>query len=278
MINKNQYGKIISENVNLNDYHPEDFIEVFYEKFRPWVKLNHGDEIGKYPMSLLIKKHLDDFAKSLDYQDSLYSGYHSALRLMEKIGKHIVQQGYSLPTLNKGVYFTEKYKIGIEKLVKSLDLPSFATITFEEESPFNVTVMLNIDFFKYITSDLNTDSQNKLKNCRNKLKDYFENFLGVKIGDPLHGELSLETNYAPNMIGEEEWVKNVLNKKIKKEIKELPDSSILHSVKYNRNNIFVTIKLTYKSSSNWRKLNDFTQSVKNYLSKNGYNLEILRID
>ena len=43
IINKNQYSKIISENINLADYYMEDFVEVFYEKFRPWIKINHGD-------------------------------------------------------------------------------------------------------------------------------------------------------------------------------------------------------------------------------------------
>ena len=84
IINKNQYSKIISENINLADYYMEDFVEVFYEKFRPWIKINHGDEVGKYPMSFLIKKYVKDFAKSVKYKDIIFDNF-SPLNLMERI-------------------------------------------------------------------------------------------------------------------------------------------------------------------------------------------------
>jgi len=32
---------IVKENININDYSDEDFIEVFFSKFRPWIRKNH---------------------------------------------------------------------------------------------------------------------------------------------------------------------------------------------------------------------------------------------
>lgn len=276
IINKNQYSKIISENINLSDYYMEDFVEVFYEKFRPWIKINHGDEVGKYPMSFLIKKYIKDFAKSVKYKDTIFDNF-SPLNLMERIGKHIVLQGYVLPTLNKGYKFTEKYKLGIEKLINNLDLPSFATITLEEKKPFDVNCLMDIDFFKYITSDLNPTSYKKLVDSREKLVDYFEKFMGVSFGDSIHGDLEIDYNDSPNMIGEEEWVKNILNKKIKQEIKLLPKSGNLFSVKYSRNRFTPMIKLTFRRNTRWTDESEFAKNVRKYLSENGYNLEILRI-
>jgi hypothetical protein len=276
IINESQYSKIIYENVNLRDYYIEDFVEVFYEKFRPWIKINHGDEVGKYPMSFLIKKYIKDFAKSVKYKDVIWDNF-TPLNLMERLGQHIVLQGYVLPTLNKGYKFTEKYKIGIEKLINNLYLPSFATITFEEKKPFYVNCLMDIDFFKYITSDLNPTSYRKLVDSREKLVDYFEKFMGVSFGDSIHGDLEIDYNDSPIMIGEEEWVNNILNKKIKKEIKLLPKSENLFSVKYTRNRFTPMIKLTFRRNTRWTDESEFVKNVRKYLSENGYNLEILRI-
>ena len=63
-LNKSEMIKFVSmivEQVNLDGYNDEDFVEVFVNLFRPWVKSKHGDEVGKYPMSYLIKKHLEEF-------------------------------------------------------------------------------------------------------------------------------------------------------------------------------------------------------------------------
>lgn len=54
---------MISENIDLSDYKDEDFLEVFINHFRPWVKLKHGDEVGEYPMSLLVTKYFDEFKR-----------------------------------------------------------------------------------------------------------------------------------------------------------------------------------------------------------------------
>ena len=72
IINESQYSKIIYENVNLRDYYTEDFVEVFYEKFRPWIRINHGDEVGKYPMSFLIKKYQKFVLFFLNFQKTIY--------------------------------------------------------------------------------------------------------------------------------------------------------------------------------------------------------------
>jgi hypothetical protein len=276
IINESQYGKIIYENVNLRDYYTEDFVEVFYEKFRPWIRINHGDEVGKYPMSFLIKKYAKDFAKSVKYRDYIGDNF-TPLTLMDKLGQHIVLQGHILPTLSKDFKFTEKYKLGIEKLVNSLNLPSFATIRFEESTPFNVYCFMDIDFFKYITSDLNRESFTQLVNSRHILVDYFEKFMGVNFGDSIHGDLEIDYNTPPIMIGEEEWVHYFLNKKIKKEIKSLPKSHNLFSVKYSRRGFNPTIKLTFRRNTRWNDESEFIKNVKNYLSENGYNLNLLGI-
>ncbi len=53
----------------LESYTEEDFVEVFFNYFRPWIKSNHGDEVGQYPLSFLLKKYYQDFCKYLNVDD-----------------------------------------------------------------------------------------------------------------------------------------------------------------------------------------------------------------
>ena len=102
MLNKSEMIKFVSmivEQVNLEGYTDEDFVEVFVNLFRPWVKSKHGDEVGKYPMSYLIKKHLEEFAS--DNKIELQRFYGGDLKKIIEIGRQIVRNGaYQLPSLN----------------------------------------------------------------------------------------------------------------------------------------------------------------------------------
>ncbi len=52
------YNNIIFESIDVTQYNDEDFVEVFVMEFRPWIRKNHGDEVGEYPMSLLVNVKL----------------------------------------------------------------------------------------------------------------------------------------------------------------------------------------------------------------------------
>ena len=83
--------KTVLENFNPSEYQDEDFIEVFLNYFRPWVKKTHGDEIGQYPLSLLIKNHIDEFIE--DYGIENNSRYYGAFRNMVNAGKELAIKG-----------------------------------------------------------------------------------------------------------------------------------------------------------------------------------------
>ena len=63
------FVSMLIEQVNLEGYTDEDFIEVFVNLFRPWVKSNHGDEVGQHPMSYLVKKYIDENKKTPSRND-----------------------------------------------------------------------------------------------------------------------------------------------------------------------------------------------------------------
>ena len=266
----------IKESFNINDYDDTDFIEVFIKFFRPWIKKTHGDEVGEYPMSFLVKKYYEDFAKDMGIDSNRHWG--SGTAKFSKIGREIVLKGlHKLPSLGKEDKFTEKYKKGIELLVKNLELPDFVTVKFEEERPYFVRGSINFDFESLLKSNLDNVESRNLRNVQSEVRKSFENFLGVTYGNPSHGELSLQFG-SDNMVGEDEWIKKELNKKIKAEIKQLPGSSSIHRIKYERNGLNSSIKLIFKSDSRWSTHREIKDNVKTLLRNMGYNTNMLEVD
>jgi hypothetical protein len=72
--------------------------------------------------------------------------------------------------------------------------------------------------------------------------------------------------------GEEEWVKNVFNKKIKTAIKNLPNAKgKIQSTKLNidRTGFKADIRLNFKSG-NWKVESDINKGIKDLLLSMGY--------
>lgn len=272
----NSVVKQVITEIHLNDYSDEDFIEVFIHKFRPWVKEKHGDDIGGYPMSLIVRTYFEEFCKEFDLYARSYGG---PAAKMSSAGKEMVEKGlHKLPSLAKKDKFTEKFKKGIQILVKNLDLPNFITVKFEEERPYMVYGSVDVDFNKFVNSNITTEEYRAINKISSTLRDNFENFLGVSYGNPSHGFLDFRFSNSPNMIGEEEWIKKVLNKVIKKEIKQIPGGSRIHSIRYERNNFNIRLKLVFQSSCGWSTQRDVTDKARELVRNLGYSPEIIRVD
>ena len=99
--------------------------------------------------------------------------------------------------------------------------------------------------------------------------------MGVEFGNPVHGQLKLDFG-RPQYIGVDEWVKKTLNKEIKKKIRELPNSRILHAIKFETKSYELggELKLSFKS---WNGRHDFIKNAKELLQSMGYNTNILNV-
>ena len=268
--------KTVLESFNPKEYEDEDFVEVFVNYFRPWVKKKHGDELGQYPLSLLIKNHMSEFAEDYGAAD-VVTGYYGAYRTMVNVGRELARKGvHKMPTLKNEGFFLEKYKKAINFFTDRLDLPEWITLKLTEDSPYVVNGFFIVDFDKsirdkseknYRASDLSVEFINTLTN-----------FLGIETGSVTHGKLDLNINGGFDYHGVDEWVKQTLNKEIKKKIRALPNSHVLHSVKFNTstNNVGGLINLTFKSSA-WRHTSTFTEEVRELLESLGYNTDRLRV-
>ena len=265
----------IVESYNDETYSDEDYVEVFLNYFRPWVKKNHGDEIGEYPLSYLVKKYMSEFAtdNGMNPDNVIYS-YRNNLTNASYVGKSLVKQGkHKLPTLRSQEMFTEKYKKPLEYFLTELNLPDFIKVEFIEQTPYNVYVKLDVDWEGLIKYQ--GDVRPNFETIFRELKKRIEDFLGVEIGNPTYGQLSFKMN--KQYVGVDEWVKKTLNKEIKKKIKELPNARILHAIKFETNsssNMGGDLKLSFK---NWNGRNDFIKGVKSLLQSMGYNTEILNV-
>jgi hypothetical protein len=148
------FVSMLIERVNLEGYTDEDFIEVFVNLFRPWVKSKHGDEVGQHPMSYLVKKYIDEFITDIKVDVDIR--YLTGLNKFAKIGREIVRGGiYQLPSLNSDKKFTEQYKKHLEFIINYLNLPEYITLKFTEDTPNKVYGEVIVDFQKLIKSQDN---------------------------------------------------------------------------------------------------------------------------
>lgn len=264
----------IVESYNNDSYDDSDYIEVFLNFFRPWVKEKHGDEISNYPLSYLVKKYISEFAEDFEIDPkSTILGYRDNIKNVAAVGKALVQKGKTkLTSLQSKEKFTEKYKKQLDFLVKKLELPDFIKLDFVEETPYNVIGRVRVDWEKLIKYP--TDKTFRANDISRELKNKIENFLGVELGNPNYGQLSLTFNKA--YVGVEDWVKKTLNKEIKKEIRSLPRASILHAIKFETDGdkFGGELKLSFK---NWNGRNDFKKQVENLLQELGYNTKTLEV-
>ena len=271
------FVSMLIEQVNLAGYTDEDFIEVFVNLFRPWVKSNHGDEVGKYPMSYLVKKYIDEFLTDIKVDVDIR--YISGLNRFVKIGREIVRGGiYQLPSLNSGKKFTEQYKKHLEFIISTLNLPEYITLKFTEDTPNKVYGEAIVDFQKLIKSQ---DNSPTIRQISINLTKFFEDYLGIEFGSPVHGKLDFYLNSTPTYVGLNEWTKNEFNKNIKKQIKQLPSAerniSSLKLILDNHSSLKAEIKIGWKRDARWGEHIKIKEEVRNILKSMGYNTEILEV-
>lgn len=268
---------MVLESVNLDDYTQEDFIEVFIKFFRPWIKQKHGDEISEYPMSFLFKKYTDEFLKDLGIENHRYWGM--GAQKMSQIGREIVVKGlHKLPNLSSQKSFLERFKKPIDFIIQSLNLPPYINLVLEEPSPYTVRGKFVVNFPELLKSET---KPMRTQEYEREFKKIIQNYMGIEIGPAAHGNLNLYIDSSSNFNGVDEWVKGVLEKELKKEIRQLPGvKNNLHSIKFNAepSGNYAEIKLSFKSHSSWNNQTIIKKSVRDLLTSKGYNLDILRVE
>lgn len=273
--------RIIVEQVNLEDYDDSDFVDVFLLTFRQWLTEQIGEEIKKYPMSLLIKKFGWKFIKNYvhggvevpDWDDQ-HSEKDFDLSPWDfaRYGREIVEKNkYNLPGLYKEEKFTEKYAKALNTIIESLDFPSYVSLKFTEDQPYRVNLTLIINFPEMIKDK--EEWKFGRWEWREKLEHYIQNFLGVDLGNPSHGGLELRVVNTEHE-GLEEWVKKVLNKSLKKEIRQLPGvADTVSRMGFDVDEKGGTLIVYFKNRSYWGgglSRYEIINNIRNFLTEEGY--------
>ena len=266
--------KIIVEQVNqdLNRYDDNDFSDAFFLLFRNWVGNRLGEEIKKYPFSYLLKKFGQEFLEETfgDKYDKYFPGDRDiAFNRFEisKIGRKLIEVGaHTLPSLRQEEKFTEKYGKHIARLVKTLNLPSFSRLELSEDTPQEVVASLYIDYPSFLKSEEQSINE---YNFERKFKSMLEDYLGVEFGSPVHGKVNM--TFTLRLENEDKWVKNVLNKEIKKHIKQMPDGNYVHSIRFEPKTDKAYMRIVYREDSSRRMHQyEFRNKVREYLRGLGY--------
>ena len=267
---------LITEEIDVSDYSDEDFLEIFVTEFRPWIKKNHGDEIGEYPMSLLVKKYIKDFANENGVDEKVFR-YANTMTIMGRIGRELAEKEVRrLPSLSRGYMFTEKFKKILDHFISNYTFPDFVKFHIEEPSPFRVRAWISVEFEPAMKYD---GDMNKIHRFKEEFTKFITEYLGFEIGSPIHGHLNFSFNSDYKINGIDEWITNVFNKKIKKDAKSLPDKSAAHSMKFTMNHYHLrgTIEIIYGRHAYRNERESFESEFKEYLLKSGYNPDRLQV-
>ena len=258
-----------SNNVDLSEYTDEDFLEVFFEKFRPWIKTTHGDEASTMPMSYLISKYIKQFGQLYSARET----YGSTVRKAVSIGQAIVNKGErQLTSLRPQYNFLEKYAKPIKFFMEELNLPDFVEIKFSEPKPYYVKMDVIVDFEELLKYGGDLPSVGQISS---NFKAFLTTYMGIDLGKATHGGLNLETPTSAINKYEERWVKDDLNKIIKKEIKKLPSASSLRGIKFIPNDKLGSSQLQMLRNSGSYRLANVKTEIENLLLSLGYNRKYL---
>jgi len=244
----------------LESYTDEDFIEVFFNYFRPWIKSNHGDEVGQYPLSFLLKKYYQEFCKYLSVDDE--EEYYNSDDLV-KIGKALIKkEQHKLPTLRPVYKFTEKYSRQIQTLLKFLNMPEWLTVSFEERSPHKVIMSFNVDFPSMMKIG---GGEENISTYFNEFTEQLENYMGIKLGSSSHGDLDIENTMSLNGINEFSGPK--FQKELKTQIKSLRmGHRDIHSIKIRLSDRGMNVHINFGRSVGYYKKQEYKDAIMDFLS------------
>lgn len=266
--------KRIVENI---EYDELDYANAFFQIFMDWIRKNTPEKFWSYPVGFLIRKYSYPFVKDVTGDD-----FYSRQRIdkdyvigrydIDRIVKSAIKKGhYTFPSLYSEEKFIDKYKKIIPTVIENLELPEYVTVRFEENEPNFVKVYIDILYSNMLLSEnvklINSSS------IEREIKNFLKNFIGVEFGNPAYGEINLNVLPA-NLYGIDEWIKDVLNKKIKKQIRTFPEAKILKSIRFEPLSDGGIMKLIFSNYPGYASRNALRDKVRGYFKELGYGEKI----
>lgn len=267
---------IIEQVQNLDDYGEEDFVEAFLITFRQWITEKLGDESKKYPLSYFLRKYGNEFEESMGISVGYGREYTGLDRYrIISVAKNIIKKGkYHLPSVTTETKFTDRYKKMLSHFFEKNQIPEYSSLDIIENEPNKVFLKFKVDFPKMITSET-TNSRIKPDSILYDLKKFLQDYGGAEFGNPIYGQVDMRSS-PTEYLKLDDWVKNVLNKKLKKEIKTLPGGNSIHAIRFEPTSNGASMKINFKDSFTGSR-SKVVSTVKEYLESQGYNTEVLKV-
>lgn len=266
---------VIMEQKNY-DYDKDDYIDIGISTFKDWLK-DTKNITGKFPFGYLKKKYGDEFNNFLfqGHEEDKPSYYSRNNTEPEHWGRTIVKYDIvsDLPTLAKESSFMETYSRFLPRIINMLNLPNWLKLEFVENQPYQVYINYRVDFPEMIKST--TNERFTTSSLFMNLKKYLEKYLGLDFGKVVEGKVSMKQG-SVFFTDFDEWVKNVFNKELKKEFKNLPNGKDIHSIslKYPSDLQRVDIKIITKRNVYGSRV---VNQIRDLMNSKGYNPNYLEI-
>ena len=277
ILKETQYVKLksenifLTENVDLSGYDSSDFMEVFFMYFRNWVKQKHGDEVGMYPASILIRKYLEDFGTDMGFKPYNYG---TTERKVIDAGKELVKLGkHQLTSLRSNRKFIDQHKRALDTFFKTIKIPSFVKLEFKEETPYDLTLVTKVDLQSMIKNFDYENPPSEVDKPRRKLREFISNVMGIEYGNPVAGQLSL-SDYVRR---DENPELDKELRRVKKEIKKGHENDV-RAFKVEYNDSSITIKVLFGKYTRWNRKSDIMESMRKKIEEMGYNTKVLKLD
>lgn len=191
-----------------------DYIDYWNQFLRFYANETGKNLSPKIPISYLEKLLKDEIIKKYELETNPYS-----TNIISLVRQLIKKGAIEFETLRPDEKFTEKYEKAVSRILDKLksELNPAYRVDLIENEPYVVRLFLYIDIEDWLK--LSEAEKQYAYRMGSAFGNSLKKLLGVEFGSTIHGKLNYYSNQ-PAIDNFDTWMKNVMNKKIKKQIKE----------------------------------------------------------
>ena len=252
-------------NADLEDY--------WYQFLRFYAKETGKNFSSKVPISYLDKILRAEIVEKYELDVPRYLQGSSPSLTKQLINKGAIE----FETLRPEEKFTEKYEKALSKIIPKIKINPKYTVKISEERPNEVRLDIGIDIEDWLK--LSLKDKIEANNFSGILRTNIHKLLGVEFGSPAHGKLQIN-DYSVRINGTDMWIKYVMDKKIKKEIKNSIFGKFIQrmSIKVERDRLIISIvQPRYGRFGYGENRTNFEKFVEDLFEQYGYNKESIDV-
>jgi len=278
IISEIQY-KNLSEQVE--QYDELDYYDVFFKTFKKYLQEKKGLDVEKFPMSYLLKKYIKDFIADYElsgFDDDWDDDFQIRTWSAHRWGRDLIEKGVvTIPSMRPEGTFMSKYSKFVDLFTKKLNLPDYVKLEINEPESYVLEPSLIVDWEKVMKSPEKVRVPSRGVIIK-ELKSFLQNYMGFEIDSPFRGGVSVE-RATLNDLNYDVWMKNEITKKIKPEIKKLPNANQIKAIRteYSSNSVELKIIFYNNYGFNYSQKRALRDQANALLEELGYNTKHISV-